>query len=316
MSGAACSVFVFMAHGQAAKSPASAARPQAMSPERAMELAEQGHCKEAMGMLKRTLASDADGEKRKRAGLLGVRCAMTTGDRASAEELLQLLGRAFPHDPEVLYVTVHAYADLSTRAAQDLAENAPESVQARKLTAESLELQGKWDDAAKQYEEILKKAPDARGIHFLLGRVYLSKAGATPDEIARAKKELQEEVAIDPKNTAALYVLGEIARQEQNWPEAIGRFSTAAKLDANFGDAFMGWGTALLSTQRFEEAIAPLQQAAKLEPGNPSAHYNLGIALVRSGKKEEANKEFAIQRNLLAQQEAAKNGQANQSRPQ
>jgi Flp pilus assembly protein TadD len=232
---------------------------------------------------------------------------MTIGDRASAGELLQLLGKTFPRDPEVLYVMVHAYSDLSTRAAQELAVSAPESAEARKLNAESLEMQGKWDDAAKQYEEILKKTPDARGIHFRMARLYLSKPGATPDEIARGKKELQEEIEIDPKNTAALYVLGEMARQDADWPEAIDRFSRAAKLDANFGDAFMGWGAALIAVKKFEEAVAPLRQAAKLQPANTAAHYNLGMALLRTGKKEEADQEFAIQRKLLAEQEAEKN---------
>src|SRR5262249_17465744 len=153
---------------------------------------------------------------------------------------------------------------LSMRAAEQLALTAPESAEARKLNAESLELQGKWDEAAKQYEEILKTTPDARSVHFRLGRLYLSKPGATAEGIARAKKELREEVTIDPKNTSALYVLGEMARQESDWPEAIRRFSSAAKLDANFGDAFMGWGMALLATKSFEEAVGPLQQAAKL----------------------------------------------------
>jgi Tfp pilus assembly protein PilF len=315
MSGAACSVFAFVATGQAVK-PAAAARSQAMTSAKAMELGEQGHCKEAMAALKRTLATSADAGEKKRVGLLGVRCAMTTGDRVSAEEFLQKLGRAFPHDPEVLYVTVHAYADLSTRAAQELAESAPESVQARKLNAESLELQGKWDEAAKQYEEILKRTPDARGIHFLLGRVYLSKPGATPEEIALAKKELRKEVEVDPKNTAALFVLGEIARQESDWPEAITRFSAAAKIDANFGDAFMGWGMALITERRFDEAVAPLRQATALQPANTSAHYNLGLALLRSGKKEEADKEFEIQRRLLAAEESAKNAGVQNKNPQ
>ena len=316
MSGAACSVFAFMAVGQSAKAPVSAAHPEAMSSEKAMELAEQGHCKEAMRTLKRTLASGVDGEQRKRAGLLGVRCAMTTGDRASAEELLQVLGRAFPQDPEVLYVTVHAYSDLSARAAQKLAAVAPESTETRKLNAEALELQGKWDDAAKQYEEILKKTPDERGIHFRLGRVYLSKPGGTPGDIALGKKELREEIVVDPKNTAALYILGEMARQESDWQEAIEKFSAAAKLDANFGDAFMGWGAALIAERKFDEAVAPLRQAARLQPGNTAAHYNLGLALLRSGKKDEADKEFAVQKRLLAEQEAEKNALVEGNKPQ
>lgn len=316
MSGAACSVFAFVAAGQAPKTNPAGGHSQAMTSEKAMELAEQGHCRETISALKRTLATSTDGEAKKRAGLLGLRCAMTIDDRASAGDFLQGMAKAFPQDPEVLYMTVHAYSDLSSRAAQQLATVAPESAEARKLSAEALELQGKWDDAAKQYEEILKKTPDARGIHFRLGRVYLSKPGGTPDEIAMGKKELREEVAIDPKNTAALYILGEMARQESDWSEAIEKFSAAAKLDANFGDAYLGWGSALIAVKRFEEAVAPLQHAARLQPGNTTAHYSLGMALLRSGKKEEADKEFAIQKKLLAAQDAERNALVETNKPQ
>src|SRR5882724_3313808 len=316
LSGAACSVFAFAAAGQSAKAPATTAHATAMTAEKAMELAEQGHCKEAMGTLKRTVASGADAEVKKRAGLLGLRCAMTMDDRAGAGEFLQGLGRAFPRDPEVLYMTVHAYSDLSTRAAQQLAATAPESAEVRKLNAESLELQGKWDEAAKEYEEISKKTPDAKGIHFRMGRLLLSKPGATPEEISRAKREFQRETEIDPQNAGAEFILGEMARQESDWPEAIKRFSRAAKLDAGFGDAFMGLGMALVTERRFDEAVAPLRQAATLQPTNTSAHYNLGLALLRSGKKEEAEKEFEIQRKLLAEQEAAKNAGVQNKNPQ
>ena len=32
-------------------------------------------------------------------------------------------------------------------------------------------IQGKWDDAAKEYEAILQAKPDVAGIHFRLGRL-------------------------------------------------------------------------------------------------------------------------------------------------
>ena len=149
-----------------------------------------------------------------------------------------------------------------------------------------------------------------------MGRLLLSKPGGSEGEIARAKKEFAEELAIDPRNAAAEYILGEMARQASDWTEAIARFSSAAKLDANFGDAFMGWGAALIAERKFEEAVRPLQRAAALQPGNTAAHYNLGLALMRIGKKEEADKEFAVQRKLLAEQEAAKNALVEGNRPQ
>jgi Flp pilus assembly protein TadD len=79
--------------------------------------------------------------------------------------------------------------------------------------------------------------------------------------------------------------------------------SRATKLDAGFGDAYLGLGASLLSAKRFSEAIAPLQTAVKLEPQNPGAHYNLAVAFSRSGRKEEADKEFAVHRQMTQKTE-------------
>jgi Flp pilus assembly protein TadD len=54
----------------------------------------------------------------------------------------------------------------------------------------------------------------------------------------------------------------------------------------------------LISTKQFSEAVSPLETAAKLEPRNPAAHYNLGMAYNRSGRKQDAEREFAIHRQM------------------
>ena len=80
---------------------------------------------------------------RKQAGVLGIRCSLAVDDRDSAIDFIRLLNRQFARDPDVLFVVVHAYSDLSTRAAQDLGRTAPQSIAAHKLNAEALEDAGK-----------------------------------------------------------------------------------------------------------------------------------------------------------------------------
>jgi len=278
----------------------------AMTPQKAIALAEQGRCRESIPALKRSLGGQIPAETRKQAGVDGLRCSLAIDDRDSALDFIRSLNKQFPKDSDVLFVVVHAYSDLSTRAAQELARNAPQSIAAHKLNAEALEMQGKWDPAQLEYEGILKQDPKARGIHFLLGRLLLSRPDAPSDAAARAKQEFLTELQIDPNNSGAEFILGELARREQNWDEAISRFSAAAKLDANFAEAYLGWGASLVSSKKYEQAIAPLRTAERLTPGNPDIHHALATALSRSGHKEEAEKEFAIHRNLSS---------ANQSVP-
>ena len=283
----------------AQQTKSTASKPQ-LSPEKAISLASEGHCRESVSALKRAMNSQASAETRKHAGVVGVRCALALDDRDSALDFIRLLNKQFPRDPDVLFVVVHAYSDLSTRTAQDLGRTAPQSLAAHKLNAEALEMQGKWEPAQLEYEEIIKKEPGARGIHFLLGRLLLSRPDAPPDATERAKQEFLKELQIDPNNSGAQYILGELARREEKWDEAISRFSQAAKLDPNFAEAYLGWGLSLVTLKKYQEAIPPLRTAERLMPGNPEVHHTLATALQRSGQKEEAEKEFAIHRSLTS----------------
>ncbi len=276
----------------------AAAPKSELSPETALSLAEQGRCRESISGLKRAMTSQVPAPTRKQAGVVGVRCSLAVDDRESTADFIRLLNKQFAKDPDVLFVIVHAYSDLSTRTAQDLGRTAPQSLAAHKLNAEALEMQGKWEPAQLEYEEMIRMEPAARGTHFLLGRLLLSRPDAPQDATERAKQEFLKELQIDPNNGGAEYILGELARREEKWDEAISRFSQAAKLDTNFAEAYLGWGLTLVTVKRYQEAMVPLRAAEHLTPGNPEVHHALATALQRSGHKEEAEKEFAIHQSL------------------
>jgi len=257
-------------------------------------LAGKGQCTQALGLLKKG-ARVADRDLRRRVGLATVRCAMMLDQPETAVGAVLMLNREFPHDPEILYVTIHAYSDLSTRASLELAKEAPSSYQARELNAEALEMQGKWDDAEKEYRSILEKNPNLPGIHFRLARLILSRP-PTPTTPEDARKELEAELKIDPDNADAEYVLGELARQQQQFDEAAEHFQRVVKLDPNFAEALRGLGMSLNATGKFTDAVAPLERYVKLRPGDPAGHYQLAIAYARSGRKEEAERETQLQR--------------------
>jgi tetratricopeptide (TPR) repeat protein len=278
----------------------SAAPSPGLSPEKAISLAEQGRCQASLAALKQAMKGQVAVGTRKQAGVLGVRCSLDVDDRDSALEFIHLLNKQFAQDPDVLFVVVHAYSDLSTRTAQDLGRTAPQSLAAHKLNAEALEMQGKWEPAQLEYEGMIKTDPSALGIHFLLGRLLLSRPDAGPDAPERAKQEFLSELQLDPSNAGAEYVLGELARRDEKWDEAISRFSQAAKLNPNFAEAYLGWGLCLVTVKKYEDAIGPLRTAERLTPGNPEVHHTLATALARSGHKEEAEKEFAIHRSLTS----------------
>jgi tetratricopeptide (TPR) repeat protein len=257
------------------------------------QLAESGHCREALPLLKTAITHATDPETKKRLGLDGVHCGMSLHDLDSAAGFLRGLSTAFPNDPEVLYLTVHVYSDLSIRSSQKLMVTAPGSYQVRLLNGEALEAQGKWEEAIAEYREVLNRNPNLPGIHYRVGRLVLTLPKSDENK-KTAEREFEEEITIDPSNAGAEYILGELARQDQQFPVAIGHFERATKLDAGFADAFIGLGRALLEAGRNADALAPLQMAAKLRPDNPAAHFYLSTAYRRTGHPDEAQREMAL----------------------
>src|SRR5581483_6009618 len=152
----------------------SPSQPPAAAANHVINLAATVRCAEAIPELKRAVHQSIAADVKKKAGLAGLRCAMTHNQPYEALDFLQVLNRDFHDDPEVLYQATDAYSDLAIRASQDLLSVAPSSYQVHELNAESLETQGKWDDAAAEYRKILENNTNLPGIHYRLGRLLLS----------------------------------------------------------------------------------------------------------------------------------------------
>jgi tetratricopeptide (TPR) repeat protein len=279
-----------------APKPTPTSTPQNTA-ERAVTLAEKGNCAEALPLLKKSIHQIANKDLQKRAGLLGLNCAMTHNTPSEALPFLEVLVREFPRDPEVLYAAAHAYSDLSLRTSQELMREAPFSYQVHLLNAEALETQGKWPEAAAEYRKILDINPTLPGIHARLGRVLLSGSQPSPEAVAQAKQNFEQELEIDPNSAASEYVLGELAKEEGDFSTSISHYTRATKIDNSFAEAYLGLGSALVSTKQFTEAIPPLETYEKMAPDSPTGHYQLALAYNGAGRKEDANREAALQRD-------------------
>jgi tetratricopeptide (TPR) repeat protein len=277
-------------HRPAAPDPSATAR-------HATQLAEGGHCDQALALLTKSIPHLPNGDLEKTVGLDGIKCAMTMNQMDAAADFVRILQRDFPKDPQVLYVATHVYSDLSIRASQTLLYSAPGSYQVHQLNAEALEMQGKWDDAAAEYRQVLQQNPRLPSMHYRLGRIILSKP-PTATSTGEARTEFQAELEIDPSNAGAEYVLGELARQDRNYSEAVEHFDRATKLDRSFADAFIGLGRSLVAGGKVADAQAPLETAVKLQPQNAAAHYHLGVVYQRTGRKDDAAREFALRKEI------------------
>jgi tetratricopeptide (TPR) repeat protein len=276
-----------------------------------VRLVETGRCAEALPLLERTLPHTTDKAVRYRGQMAEVRCALAVDDRQLAANTLFRLQRESPGNPEVLYIQTHMFSELAMRAAGELQQKNPNSYQARRLEAEGLESEGKQEQAATVYRDILKDHPSVPGIHYRLGQIALAEAGDVGPTDA-AKAEFEKEVAVDPTNASAEFVLGELARRKGDWNEAIGHFTRAAHLDAGFSEAYLALGMSLAASGRYADAKPSLEHYVQLAPDDPAGHYQLAIADTNTGDQAGARREMALQAQAAAR---SKSMDATQGHP-
>ncbi|MGH9518844.1 MAG: tetratricopeptide repeat protein, partial [Terriglobales bacterium] len=292
--------------------------PVATSPaalvHRGIQLVGTGQCSQALPILEHNLALVTDKALCTEGQMAAVRCAMAVGEERVAADYLFQLQQESPGNPEILFVQTHLFSEMAMRAARELQAKDPGSYQAQRLQAESLESQGKNEQAASLYREILKNYPNIPGIHYHLGQIDLAEAGDAGSTDA-AQQEFEKELAVDPTNASAAYILGELARRKSDWSRAVDYFKRATHLDVGFSEAYLALGMSLAGEEKFAEAKPVLERYVKLEPNDPAGHYQLAVAYARTGNQAGAQREMALQAQAAARNKATDTTQGHAVQP-
>ena len=292
----------------------SASPSPAVQVHRAVQLVETGRCAQALPLLEHNLSRIVEKKLRYQGQMAAVRCAMAVGDERIAADYLFQMQQESPGNPEILFVQTHLFSEMAMRAARELQAQHPDSYQAQRLQAESLESQGKNEQAAVLYREILKGHPNVAGIHYHLGQIDLAEAGDSGSTDAAAQ-EFEKELAVDPTNASAAFILGELARRKSDWSRAVKYFTQATHLDVGFSEAYLALGMSLAGEGKFAEAKPVLEHYVKLEPDDPAGHYQLAVAYARTGNQAGAQREMALQAQAAARNKTSDTTQGHAVQP-
>jgi protein O-mannosyl-transferase len=107
-------------------------------------------------------------------------------------------------------------------------------------------------------------------------------------QVAEAKENYQQALAIMPQRVPSLCNLGGMLCDEGKLDEAIGLFDRAIAANPRVADAHYNLANALLRKGSVNEAIRCYQRALELSPNHAAAHNNLANVLADTGKLEEA----------------------------
>ncbi|HEX6042910.1 MAG TPA: FG-GAP-like repeat-containing protein [Pyrinomonadaceae bacterium] len=145
--------------------------------------------------------------------------------------------------------------------------------------------QFKHKEAADAFKRALQLEPG-----LTLARINLGIALFNMPDLPAAQRELQAAATAAPNAPQPHYVLGLLAKLQNNPAAAIAAFQKVLAIDPNDVGANVNLGQLYAQQRKYPEAIAVLRTGIAAEPYNATALYNLGTALMRSGQREEGQK--------------------------
>jgi hypothetical protein len=140
-----------------------------------------------------------------------------------------------------------------------------------------------YEGAATSFRGALQIAP---ALH--IARLNLAIALLYAGRPADAAPEARAAAAQLPGSATAHYIVGLIAKSDNNLDEAAAAFERVLQLDSRDAGTRVQLGQVELQRRRYEEAVRLFQEALAGEPYNVTAAYNVAIALARAGRAEES----------------------------
>jgi predicted Zn finger-like uncharacterized protein len=222
--------------------------------------------------------------------------ALASGDLGQAKLILAPLGDAPNADTESVWLYSQALlrGGEAPHAAQVLegALHSNPSVKLLLLLGQVQKTRGKPDEAAKQFEAALLKAPNSGRALVEVADVKL-KAGDLAAAGALLDRALAPEVhaqldATEDGHASLLRAL--LADQQHNGKEAEAQFERAAKLDSNASQTFAAYGVFRLKRREFDKAAKQFDLALALDAKNPETLGNSARAYLRTNRYLDADK--------------------------
>lgn len=278
-----------------------------------LSLAETGKYSEALTGLQEGFQRTDDTAVRRICGLQLLRVYTGLRRDLDAIEVAVELNRSYPGDPEVLYHTGRIYGNQAYVVMETLHDKASGSIWMLQAQGEANESQKDYQAASVAFNHVLALEPRRHGIHYRLGRVYLTRFNETrvPADRVAAQKEFQAELEIDPGNGNAAYELGQFASEDNDFAEARKLFEGVVERYPEFEQALVGLGGVYTETHATEPAITTLERATKLDSSDEVAWYRLAQAHRAAGQREAAAMALETFRSLHSSTESQRNPAAS-----
>jgi tetratricopeptide (TPR) repeat protein len=155
-----------------------------------------------------------------------------------------------------------------------------------------------YEAAGKLFQVLLTKHPNDSILNYAMGSLLFLEV-----KLDEAAKYLRRSVELQPDQIASYYYLALVAEGKGQDDQAVATLKDVLQKNPNYGPAYEALGRILVKERKYPEAQQALEKAVVLNPDSVKAHYQLGILWGRAGRQDDADKEFAIVKQLNAEEE-------------
>lgn len=147
----------------------------------------------------------------------------------------------------------------------------------------------KYVEAASEFQQCIRLAPESAVDHFNLGLVLMR--GQDYEMALEALSSAEEH---DPDLLAVHYIRGIIFKRQGRFEEAVESLKRVIAGNPVSSGTYYNLGVCLKAVKKYEEAVEAFKKKAELTPSDPSTHYQLISLYRRLGDVENAERHKEI----------------------
>jgi tetratricopeptide (TPR) repeat protein len=159
----------------------------------------------------------------------------------------------------------------------------PDNLARRVGFADLLYMQGRYQEAIKQYEEVLTIDPTFFEVHTNLGTI-LAEIGRYEESYSH----LLEAIRLSPTYGLAHTGLGHTLEMTSRFDEAFYHYKEAVRVSPYLYEARMYLGQYLYNNMKFDEALREFRSAVRIGPNKFEPYLNMGHCFLQKGEIDKA----------------------------
>lgn len=188
-------------------------------------------------------------------------------------------------------------AGLYQSAVERISEIDPDSFRLAQLRAAVDESEGKKADAIAELEAIFERDPNARGLHYTLGCLYLEQR-----DYKRALEQFEAEQKLDSPYFRTDLQIGHVYLALEKPALAIPFLEKALTIDPqNDGIIWVDFGRAYRLLNQPARAVAAYEKAIVKGQGTSAVYYQLAIEAKKAGNLSRSSYALAMSRKLRSE---------------